>query len=166
MGEDADEEFQLPEVEFISLLEHPVPKYGLRTDYLTQRGRYHNQEFSKKDLSFIIRTPTLLREQEELLKGGLTPEQVDIKEKYREIVNLLHYTQHVHKRTKNALIVVLAHINSQKCAYSQWSGAKKIIQRRCIHQSKVQKEHLNSDHPNLHPNLIQLRILAIVTLKP
>ena len=64
----------IPEVEIVSLLEEPVPKYKLRADYLTQHGGYPNNDFSE---SFTIQTPTLSAEQSEKIKGGLTPEQAE-----------------------------------------------------------------------------------------
>ena len=64
----------LPEVEIVSLLEEPVPKYKLRADYLTKHGGYPNHDFSG---SFTIQTPTLSEGQAEKIKGGLTPEQAE-----------------------------------------------------------------------------------------
>ena len=62
----------------MSLLEEPVPKYRLRADYLTRHGGYSNQDFLEKDLEgFIIKTPTLTKEQEEGITGKLTPEQAE-----------------------------------------------------------------------------------------
>merc|ERR1712223_898210 len=65
---------ELPEVEIVSLLEEPIPKYKLRADYLTEQGSYPNKDFTE---SFTIQTPTLSDEQEEKIKRGLTPEQAE-----------------------------------------------------------------------------------------
>ena len=65
---------ELPEVEIVSLLEEPIPKYKLRADYLTEQGGYPNKDFTE---SFTIQTPTLSDEQEEKIKRGLTPEQAE-----------------------------------------------------------------------------------------
>ena len=68
----------LPEVEIVSLLQEPLPKYRLRADYLTQHGGYTNQDFSEKPVEgFVINTPTLSTEQEQQIKGSLTPEQAE-----------------------------------------------------------------------------------------
>ena len=54
-GKTHTEESQLPEVEIVSLLEEPVPKYKLRADYITQHGGYPNQDFLPNNLEgFII----------------------------------------------------------------------------------------------------------------
>ena len=77
-GKTCSEESQLAEVEIVSLLEAPVPKYKLRADYITQHGGYPNQDFLQNNSDgFIIKTPTLSIEQEVALKGSLTPDQAE-----------------------------------------------------------------------------------------
>ena len=73
-GNSASDNSELPEVEIVSLLEEPIPKYKLRADYLTEQGGYPNKDFTE---SFTIQTPTLSDEQEEKIKRGLTPEQAE-----------------------------------------------------------------------------------------
>ena len=69
-----NEELDQTEVEIVSLLHDPVPKYKLRSDYLNLHGSYTN--FSEDQAGdFIIKTPTLSTEQESQIKGSLTPEQ-------------------------------------------------------------------------------------------
>ena len=69
-----NEDLDQTEVEIVSLLNDPVPKYKLRSDYLNLQGSYTNfSEHQKGDL--IIKTPTLSTEQESQIKGSLTPEQ-------------------------------------------------------------------------------------------
>ena len=68
----------LPEVEIVSLLHVPTPKYKLRADDLIQYTGYLNQDFSANRCEgLIIQTPTLTAEQEAKVKGGLTPEQAE-----------------------------------------------------------------------------------------
>ena len=70
----ANEELDQNEVEIVSLLHEPVPKYKLRSDYLNLHGSY--TDFSEDQAGdFIIKTPTLSTEQESQIKGSLTPEQ-------------------------------------------------------------------------------------------
>ena len=72
----ANEELDQNEVEIVSLLHEPVPKYKLRSDYLTLHGSCTNDDFSEnQEGGFIIKTPTLSTEQESQIKGSLTPEQ-------------------------------------------------------------------------------------------
>ena len=69
-----NEELDQTEVEIVSLLHDPVPKYKLRSDYLNLHGSYTS--FSEDQAGdFIIKTPTLSTEQESQIKGSLTPEQ-------------------------------------------------------------------------------------------
>ena len=69
-----NEELDQTEVEIISLVHDPVPKYKLRSDYLNLHGSY--TDFSEDQAGdFIIKTPTLSIEQESQIKGSLTPEQ-------------------------------------------------------------------------------------------
>ena len=68
----------VPEVEIVSLLQEPIPKYKLRADYLTQFTGYSNLDFSTSACEGLtIQTPTITAEQELKVRGGLTPEEAE-----------------------------------------------------------------------------------------